>query len=373
MEEKDQNYLFSRFLNVAGLLFSKTLDESDMITLYQAKKLLKASSFVYDNATKFLSENNAANAIFLAINLAMITYQYIYASWFLYLVTTISGVKKLYKMVLQNPILGIFFYISFYFRFLQESDKEKFNLIANAFDLPSYQDMAGQEVLMESMNRISLKLSGETLAEYGVEIRNIISQVFSEDIEKYKDVVTNITYKVFSENVVPSTIEKFPEILENVLEYVMKQKQITQIKNPAIYVKDRTIETQRDLDEFVDFMTKHRREIMKDVREKSRKNKKKRKLILQKVLQKKENGDVICLDVCKPRIKTAMGCYCEGDCGQTLFLGNSSWCYVDPDKCKKGRYLDKYLGKTYDKCNPKKVETKCFTGLGYQNCKIVEK
>ena len=86
---------------------------------------------------------------------------------------------------------------------------------------------------------------------------------------------------------------------------------------------------------------------------------------------KSPSGSTICLNNCTNRIKTRMGCYCEGDCGSTTFLGGKKWCWVDPDKCKKGKYLDKFNNRVYDQCDNKNLSKtkKCFTGKKYTDCK----
>lgn len=352
---EDQNYYFSRFLNFAGWIFSTVLDPNDMISLYDAKKLLKTSPFIYNNVTAYLSENNAVNAIFLAVNLAVVAYQYVYATWFMYLITSVSGIKKLYKVILQNPILGIFFYFSFYFRLVGETDKEKFNNVAKFFDLNIHEDFLGSKFIGESMDSIAVKLTGDK-------------------VHGYKLVTKNLVHKVFSEQIVAAMTEGIPLTISQVLAYTVRKEdaKIREIQNAAVYIDNRDIETQRDLDEFSEYVTKNKREIQKQVKEEIGNRKRARKLRLQQIVEKRTpEGDVICLDTCKPRIETAMGCYCEGDCGPTIFLAGSSWCYVDPNKCKKGKYLEKYMGNAYDRCNEKNVTTpKCFTGLKYKDCQI---
>ena len=354
-EKQDQNYQFSKFLNLAGWIFSTVLDPNDMISLYGAKKILKSSAFIYNNVTAYLSENNAANAIFLSVNLAVVAYQYIYATWFMYLISSMSGIKKLYKVILQNPILGIFFYFSFYFRLIGETDKQKFNEVAKFFDLDIHQNFLGSKFIGESMDKIAIKLTGEP-------------------VHGYKLVAKSLIHKVFSEQVVASLTEGIPLKISNLINNTVdkEDKHFRKIKNAAVYISNRTLETQRDFDEFSDFVTKNRKDIEKQVKEEVGSRKRIKKLRLQQIIEKKtEEGEVICLDTCKPRIETAMGCYCEGDCGPTIFLSGSSWCYVDPNKCKRGKYLDKYMGKPYDRCNEKKLTTpKCFTGLKYKDCKI---
>jgi hypothetical protein len=70
---------------------------------------------------------------------------------------------------------------------------------------------------------------------------------------------------------------------------------------------------------------------------------------------KAPDGNVICLNKYENRVKTQMGCYC----------------WVDPEKCKKGKYLDIYKGYAYDKCDNKNVTKKCFTCKTYTDCEIV--
>jgi len=352
-EKEIQNYHFSRFLNFAGWIFATLLDPADMITLHQCKKLLHISPFIHKNVTMYLSENNAVNAIFLAINLATVAYQYVYASFFMLFISSFSGIKKLYKIILQNPILGIFFYLSFYFRLIGESDKEKFNEVAKFFSLNMHEDFIGAKFLGDSMDKIAIKLTGE-------------------QVHGYKSVTKHIIHKIFSEQILANMVEGLPLKIYNLIETTVRTSEpdLQKITHPAVYIDNRTIETQRDLDEFSEYVTKHRREIERQIKKKVKKRD--RKLHLQQILEKKTpEGDVICLDPCKPRVETAMGCYCESDCGPTMFLSGQSWCYVDPAKCKKGRYLDKYMGNPYDRCDAKNVTApKCFTGLGYKDCQI---
>ena len=355
---EDQNKIFSKFLNMTDWIFSKALDPNDKLSLYGAKKLLKISPFVYDNVTAHFSEKNAVNALFIAVNLANVLYQYTYATWFMYLSTTVSGIKKLYKVILQNPILGIFFYFSFYFRMIGETDKQKFNKIAEFFNLPIHEDLTSKKFIGEFMNNISQKLTGEQVTGYTVETKKLI-------------------HKIFSENVITAITEGLPITIYNILEYLVKDKGnnkiIMDIKYAAVYIDKRTVETQRDLDEFSDFVTQNRDDIEKQIKKEigGRKGRKKRlaNLRLQQVVERKTaEGDVMCLDDCKSRVKTRSGCYCEGDCGSTMFLGGKSWCYVDQNKCK-AKKLSKHFGRTYDFCDSKKISNpKCFTGFKYKDC-----
>jgi hypothetical protein len=145
-----QNKFFSRFLNIASNIIGLALDPSDVMRLHTAKKIVRSSPFVRQHLTKYLSLNNAAAGLYLAVNLATLYYQYCYSSWFMYLLGSMSGALKLYKVVLQNPILGVFFYASFYFRLLSETDRQKFNLVATTLRIPTH-----EELLLPVLNEIN--------------------------------------------------------------------------------------------------------------------------------------------------------------------------------------------------------------------------
>jgi hypothetical protein len=343
----DQNYLFSRFLNFAGWLFSIALDEKDALSLYGAKKLLRSSSIIHKSSTKYLSEDNASTAIFIAVNLANIAYQYIYATWFMYLTTSISGIKKLYKVILENPILGLFFYLSFYFRLLGETDINKFNLVASSFGLESHENFTGSKAISSSIHKIAKKLSGG-------------------NVSGYEKVVATLVHKIVSEKIIAKNVESLPHFLSSAI--TKKSNVSKKIADSPIYVTKRNIETQRDLDEFQDYVIRNAKAIRREIkRSRSRKKSDRSKLIREKVEKRDENGNVICLDKCTERARTKSGCYCEGECGSVL--GGKSWCYVDPEKCKKGKYLRKYFGRSYDYCDKERTRALCFTGYRYRSCK----
>lgn len=336
------NKQFSKFLFVAGRLFSLLLDEDDMFSLYSSRKVLKANETVYKSATKYLSENNAVNAIFISVNLASIVYQYCYATWFMYYISTMSGIKKLYKVIFQNPILGVFFYISFYFRLIGETDKTKFDSVAKIFNLPSYDEFNISTHLSLFISNISKILIGET--ENESQIRDSLLLV--------------------STILIADTTEKIPITLLGLLEPVVK-KQI--IENPVIYLKNESLETKADLLEWQEFVLKNRKTIEKNISI-PKKKKKRVKAKLQQLIELKDlTGNVLCLDTCKERVKTSLGCFCESDCQSSLFSSRKT-CYVDAKKCQKSKHLMSGFFGTYDYCDKGKSKPVCFTGLEYKDC-----
>ena len=129
-----------------------------------------------------------------------------------------------------------------------------------------------------------------------------------------------------------------------------------------------------DIQDQIKFLKKEHINIKKYIKKNiNPKDKKLKKQMFMEIAQvKAPDGNVICLNKCENRVKTQMGCYCEGNCGRTTFLGGKKWCWVDPEKCKKGKYLDTYKGYAYDKCDNENVsKTKiCFTGKTYTDCVI---
>ena len=348
--EAEQNSLFARIANTANTLFKLLLSPDDMLSLYSAKKLLRSSEFVHANSTAYLSETNAALAIFIAVNLGVLTYQYAYASWFLYLVTSYSGLKKLYHVIFKNQLLGVFYFASFYFKVLEgTADEVKFNIIARKLGLPMHADFVGQKFLTDTVEHLPEKIGNFNVTGYRTvaktSMKKVAGVVISQQVEGLGVKLGNVLYAVFRTT---------PEISE--------------MSRAAVYLTNRDIISESEIQEWYDYVLTNKKKIKKELKVRGKK-KRQLKLRLQQVIEKKTaSGEVICLDECKSKVKTFMGCYCDGDCGKTILIGGYHWCYVDPRKCKKGKYLPTYRGYSYDRCDPSKKAVKCFTGLGYSDC-----
>jgi hypothetical protein len=353
-----QNHFFSRFYNFANKLFELALDPGDMITFYQAKKVVKASSFLKHQLTQYMSVENAAGAVFLASNLGILYYQYCYSSWFLYLLTTFSGIKKLYQVILQNPLLGVFFYLSFYFRLLTETDKEKFNAVAKVLGLPSHDSFSGSTLVKEWIQNV---------------VPNLMKKFKWVNLKNIQN-INVLLQNVVLEQLVAKTVENSPKYLTRLLKKVATSGELTKLPASALYVSKHTLETRSELEEFLNYVREEHENILKHVsRQKGSKQKSKRKLKLQQLVERKsDTGETLCLNTCKHRVKTKLGCYCEGDCGPTFFFSGKSWCFVDPEKCKRGKYVPRFFGLSYDTCDVSKttVQPNCYTGEKYKACKV---
>lgn len=350
--ETEQNKTLQSIAVYANSVFKILLDPDDTLSLYSAKKLLRSSRFVYDNATAYLSENNAAAAIFIAVNMGILTYQYAFASWFMYFVTSISGIKKLYKVIFKNPLLGVFFFLSFYFKILEgTADEAKFNAVAASLGLPKHENFVGQTFMTAIVENVPESVAGYNVSGY----RNVTKQ----------------TLKSVAGTLVSAQVEKIGAKMNEILFQAVKHTpEISDINNAAIYFSSRDIFDEAETQEYSDYIRQNINVIKKDVKRRVGKNKQRRKLELQRVVERRSaTGEIVCLSECKGRVKTRMGCYCEGDCGKTFMIGKESWCYVDPKKCKRGKQLPRYNGKAYDKCDAAKITPPhCWTGARWKEC-----
>ena len=343
----------SKFSNFSNFIFEKVIDADDIVTLYNSEKILKASPIIYSKITTCFSEPTAIYLLFLSLNLATVIYQNIYSTWFMYLFTSVSGLRKLYKVVLQNPILSIFFYFSFYFRILCETDKQKLNFLAKYLKLPSHENFAGIKMVENTINNLSDILTGKNI----------------KNINDYK-----LIHKLISEQVIASGIECFPYTIEKKLIHMLKkQNSVTEYINKipdAVYIKNSDIETNRDFEKFIDYIRVNKKEIENQIKKKiGGKKKSIRKLELNKrIEQQTVTGQKLCLNECKPRIKTKTGCFCDGNCGPSIY-GGANWCYVDKQSCKNGKSLPKTIfNSSYDFCDVNNEKTVCYTGSKYRNC-----
>jgi len=349
----DQAKSYFRYVNT---VISLLLDPSDTIKYATAKKILTANKLVYDSFTSVMSETNAVRMVQVITNLASVLFQYIYpATYFSYFLTTFSGLKKIYHCIFQNPVYGILFYSTFYFKILEgTADKDKFNQVAEVLGLPKHEDALGRRFL-DSVVTIGEKydlpvIDPEIQKSF---LKTIASVIITTGGQKTLGVVLSTTLKESKED-----IEK-----ENLAVYISERDRLD--------FDDSAIQDQ------LEFLEKNKSRIkayMKSSGVSLKKKKLRKKAFLEIAQLKAPEGHVICLDSCKGRVETKMGCYCQSDCGSTTFLGGKKWCWVDKTRCKKGKNLpvmNTPTGKySYDFCDPTKtVSKKCFTGLKYEDCK----
>jgi hypothetical protein len=261
----------------------------------------------------------------------------------MYFLTTFSGIKKIYRVIFKNQLLGLFFFASFYFRLLSESDKAKYDTVARALGLPSH----------DSLN-----------TNYGLTafIDGLAEKVFGKDITGYKLALKDVLRSV-SGTILAGKVESLP----NTLYTASKTPKIAEISEGAVYIDSTDVETRADTQEWLDYIKENKKDIEKTIPIAKKKKRAYKQALRKKVGKYTESGEVLCLNECKERVKTDSGCYCESDCSKSLV--GKTWCYVDKDKCKRGKYLPVYMGKTYDTCNPKITGINCYDGISYRSCK----
>ena len=332
--------------------------KEDTFSLNYAKKILYSSSFIHKSLTKYMSDSNAARMIQLSLNLGVIAWQWVFvptSTWFMYYVGSPSGLRKMYECIFVNPIYGLLFFSTFYFKLIGDtSDEKKFNRIAKVLGLPKHADMGVDSTLKTIINN-----TPEIIVGY--------------DISGYKTVTKDLLKKIVAGIMAFGSQASIEAIL---LESIKQTNPtISKISRPATYIsdRDRFDFDDTDIQDQLDFIEQEHKQIKKYIKKsKNPKHKKSKKKMFMEIAQVKDkSGDVVCLNKCEYRVKTRMGCYCEGDCGKTTFFGGKKWCWVDPAKCKKGKYLEKYKGYAYDLCDKKNLSKtkKCFSGREYTDCK----
>ena len=371
MSYENRNYIKNKIIDLSAQnrqsniyfyyinsILQRFVSVEDMISIRHAKKILHSTQFFYNASTVFLNETNAARMIQLVFNVCVFTWQWIFVyttPWFVYFLTSQSGLKKVYQCIFTNPIYGLLFYGTFYMKLLGgTSDELVFNKIAKIFGLPKHSDMRAESTISK--------------------IIDYLPTLFTDDfnIKGYK-----LVTKYYLKKIASNTVSYFSqEAIYKILIESLKQAnpQISNIENPAVYIpeRDRFDFDDSDIQDQLEFIQKEHSNIKKYIKNGiNPKNKKHKKKVLMEVAQlKSPSGDVICLNKCDNRVKTTMGCYCEGDCGNTTVFGGKKWCWVDPEKCKKGKYLNTLNGRAWDHCDNKNLSRtkKCFDGISYTDC-----
>ncbi len=363
-EQQKQAGIFYRY--VVNQVVPLLLAPEDIVSLYRSKKLLKMNNTIHRKMTAYMSEISAARMLQMILNLATITYQYGFASWFVYFVTSISGLKKIYKIIFRNPLYAPIFYTAFYLRVLEGTvDETKFNVIAQGLGLPKHIDAFGNKFLTH--------------------VVNILPQDFA-GVQAYDNkTVSKILMKKIGGAIAGGQAEA---VGFKGLDYIFGTKvpqEVAAIDPPAVYIKvrDQIDYDDTDIQEHFEYIRKNRTRVRKELKKKiNPKRKRQFRQALRKELEiRRPTGEIVCLNECKRRVKTNMGCYCDSDCASTTFLSGRTWCWVDPKTCpKKAKSLPRTTGLTgvggywtYDYCDPKKLSetAKCFSGDRYVDCKKV--
>ncbi len=358
------------FYKYGKKIISTLLLKDDVVSMATATQVLHSSNIIYRNLTKNMSEVSAKRMIQLIMNLAMIMYQWILpltSTWIVYFLTTSSGLNKIYECIFVNPLYGFIFYLTFYLKILGNIDKSLFNEIAHRFNLPKHFDLYSPQVISAIVDRLPKILNLEsTFNKYYKKLLNeSIDLYWAQQIAISASASGLVQYGA-ARLLLPKVLHDATPILNTIPSnalpvYISSRNSFnfddTDIHNQLQFLKN----NKTDIKKYIkrNFKTKKKREYKRRFRE------------LAEI--KTHEGRTICLDKCTRRVKTKMGCYCKSKCGPTTFLGGKKWCWVDFEKCKKGKYLDKYYGYPYDYCDPQNVSetNKCFTGVKYKNCRTL--
>jgi hypothetical protein len=353
----DQNRSANSFYKYINDIIPFVTAKEDTFTLNFSKRIVRSTPFIYKNLTLNMSELNAARMVQLVLNLSVIAWQWVFAptsTWFSYYLGSPSGLKKIYQCIFTNPIYGLLFFSSFYLKLIGgTSDEIEFDRIAKILKLPKHADVGTDAILTKIINNTPEVILGYNISGYSVATKELLKKIASGIMSAGSQ----------------ASIEAL--LIES-----LKQSNpvISDISNPAVYIsdRDRFDFDDTDIQDQLNFIEKQHTNIKKYIKKyinpKHKQLKKRRFMEIAQV--KTPTGQIACLNKCENRVKTQMGCYCEGDCGRTTFLGGKKWCWVDPAKCKKGKYLEKHRGYAYDLCDNKNISKtkKCFTGREYTDC-----
>ncbi len=365
---EDQEFLSTGILKYGAKVVETILYPDDILSLQSARGIYSLS-FVKP-LFPYVSEITAIRTIQLVVNLTSVAYQCAFASWFLYLLTTSSGLKKLYECIFENPFYGILWYMSFYLTAIKgSSDEAKFDKVASFLGIPKHGEFTYGQQLFESL--------AEKIREKGSDMIGMhpegYSQLIGSVMGMLPGLMSQVTLKVgdavgnlFNEKVITKVMKKAFKGVKTQLKP----------KTAAVYIaaRNKIDFDNRQIQDQLRFI-KDKANLKKIVKSSVRnpKDKRSKKAVLRAISElKTPEGGKVCLDDCKVRVRTHGGGYCEGKCSTSTMWNDKHWCWVDPSKMKHGSTRDTFLGRSYDTCDPKKAsaEPVCFTGVQYEGCSV---
>ena len=210
----EQSSSYYKYINkVAGVLLSP----DDILSISSCRKILYANPLLHNILTFNMTEANAVKMIQLTSTCASIYYQYIFpATWFHYFMSTFSGIKKIYHFIFENPVYGILFYCTFYFKILDTYDKEKFNQVASVLYLPNHEDAMSRHFLDAIVDNSSRYM--EVSIEYKEQAETLMRKIASS--------ILYTAGKMTIDKIFVQVLEQSTQVIES-------------IKQPAIYILDR--------------------------------------------------------------------------------------------------------------------------------------
>ena len=174
----EQNKRAKWYFYYINSIIQYVLAEEDIISLNTARSVLHSTTFMYKGLTKFMSDVNATRMVQLSMNLAVIAWQFVFATtstWFSYYMTSPSGLKKVYQCIFTNPLYGLLFYGTFYLKLIGgTSDEKKFDHIASVLGLPKHADMGVDKTLSKIINYVPEIITGDDVTGYKLVAKNLL-------------------------------------------------------------------------------------------------------------------------------------------------------------------------------------------------------
>lgn len=354
--------LSSMFLVISSIqrnVYYYALSSDDMISYSTAERIISSS---YGSLWRSIFVHlNAKYQILLfqfLINTIVFMWQYT-SSWLTYFITSVSGIKLLYKVLFKQPGILIPFIISFLIIPLGSTDTFAITKIESLFGL----DGSTQIRMWNATKNSQYSVLYEIL-DFGM---NIFSGLFGgvklsdRYIRWATEKMISVVMVIESTKIRKIDITKLFTGSDNIF-IPVKTEDIACFDKESIYIDY----NDSDIRTFYDKVTtkEYIKEIEKEEKKKggSKRDKKER---IQKRIELQDNTIRKCISGCNQRNRTIKGEWCKGECGSTMGFGNS-WCRIEPNT---SRHRDvKRQG--WDYCHTDRVSEKplCFTGSRFLPC-----
>lgn len=359
LSPKEADIVIDKYTHWFHIFIAYVMEESDLMSYNTAKRIVN-STFMTPWRKTFaqFTPDSQVRLFQTMINIVSTLYIYVFASWTLYFFTTVSGVKKLQTIFFKQQGYIIPFFLSFYFRLLEEREMVVVRKIENALGISG-----SYEAILEGIKFKNVQLVYSAV-QPGI---TSIARRFGFD-DPPAESVTDL-----SEILVRMSLDTIASQTENFLFPNVTKPSITAVYmdlddiEVGCYIKERD---QIDFDDsdIIEFYDKIRRQgYLKEIRKQiKREGKSKKKKVIKLEMERRleirgVDGQPICLTGCKKRAK-AKSTWCEGPCGKTVEYFGKPWCHVEPNVSRGG--VD------WEYCDPVRESEKelCFSGYRYRQC-----
>lgn len=324
------------------------LDKDDLLSFSTAKKFVSSPMGAGWRILFPGVELNDQILFFqLLCNSLVFIWQYS-SSWTVYMITSFSGIKRLYRLFFSQPFFLISFITSLLLTALTNTDKHSLEVLFSLFQISKEEAERILSLALDTNTRLlfdALKHPLLVFAGYlSIDISDERILEIAQSLSKVVGMGVGIGIRGLSDKFALTALESLPG-------------EKACIPEEAMYITF----NDEDVQEFY-------RAITSPEYGKSLKGMKRRDKI--PLLEVRKDGAPICLGECKRRAKTRSGTLCKKQCGSSVKLpfglGNitDEWCEIEPITVR-----DKEVAKRgWDYCDSSKEVKACMTGGRWLPC-----